>query len=107
MKQMADVQGMPLVSDDGQPIMEKIGEKIKNFKKSKPIQDVKYDGPVFETIDLFDFFPEPNAVDLNSGCKIMRSIKTKHEVMSNSNFINKDKIEMTNFQTILIFLIVA
>ena len=97
MKQMEDLQGMPLQDESGQPIMEKIGEKIKGFKKSRPIDDVAYDGPSFETVDLFDFFPEPNAVDLNSGCKIMRSVKPKHEVIANTNFKNTDLIELSDF----------
>jgi len=61
----------------------------------KPIQKVRYDGPVFETIDLFDFFPEPHSADINKGARIFRSTIPKNDFMKNSNYSNKDAVLAT------------
>ena len=81
--------------ETGQP--EKIMERVFKGYKKKPKEVVKYDGPVFETIDLHDFFPEPRAQNLYDGVRIFRSVKTKNDFMKNPNYINKDKVLNTGF----------
>jgi hypothetical protein len=56
----------------------------------KPKQVVKYDGPIFEVIDLFDYFPEAHATKVGEGARIFRSIIPKHQFMRNPNYINKE-----------------
>ena len=78
-----------IVDNDTGDIQEVIQQVFKGYKK-KPKDKVLYDGPVFETIDLNDFYPDPIAVGMNKGARIFRSIVTKDEFMRNPNFINKD-----------------
>ena len=79
----------------GEPT-ENVFEKFKGYQK-KPKEVVKYDGPIFETIDLFDYYPEPTAIKVTDGARVFRSIRLKDEVMRNSNYQNKDKVLSSNF----------
>ena len=83
---------------EGKPLTQIIGQKTTGYQK-KPKEVVKYDGPVFETIDLFDFYPEPKAKGLLDGARIFRSVKTIGEFIRDPNFQDKDKVKETNFPT--------
>lgn len=69
---------------------------FKGYQK-KPKETVKYDGPIFETVDLFDFYPEPNARDINDGVRIFRSVKTINEFEKSSLYTNKAMVRATDF----------
>lgn len=88
--------GEQLTDLEGKPITNIVGKRTVGYQK-KPKEVIKYDGPVFETIDLFDFYPEPQAIDLLDGARIFRSVKTISEFRKDPNYINKDKVEETNF----------
>jgi len=71
-------------------------QKITGYTK-KPKEIIRYDGPVFENIDLFDFYPAEQSVNISDGARVFRSVKTIDEFTKGTNYINKDKVIGTSF----------
>jgi hypothetical protein len=87
-----EVQGAVKTGDPQQII-----EKVLTGYKKVPKEIVKYDGPVFEVVDLFDFYPEAKAVNITDGARVFRSVKSVDDFRKGKNYVNKEKVVGTSF----------
>lgn len=76
------------------PILDEIGQVVDFRKETRTIPI--YSGPMVDVIDLYDYFPDPDATVINEGTQIHRVWRSMDYIKKHSDiYKNIDKLEET------------